>query len=99
MVPGFGLAKGRCRGPQHDRAADQLGLEPVAALQPELPAQAGRQRPPAVMVELERRHGACLSGMLRVKFAATVPLCRGHAVIDAAVQAIAKRQVSEFLAK
>ena len=53
--------------PQHDRAIDQIGFEPVATVQPKLLANGGWQRNPTVVVELDRRHESGLSGMLRTR--------------------------------
>ena len=45
------------RGPQHDGAIDQLGYQPIPALQIERAAQASRQGKPSVIVEFESRQG------------------------------------------
>ena len=44
-------------GPQHDGTVDQLGLEPIAALELKGTAKASWQDEPAIIVKFEGRHG------------------------------------------
>ena len=54
----FGWGTLSMRRPQHDGAIDQLGDQPIPALQIEHAAQASRQGKPSVIVEFENERVA-----------------------------------------